>query len=437
MVADGDQRFREFCMMRAVLLVMVILALPPCALAAENQGSVAASDLPPAAQVAQALRRHPLVRSAAAGVRTETANRERLIAGPHETSLTFAAQRKRDRTIDLSTQEYEVGIARPIRLPGKAAKDAELGAVGVEQAGFELGDALHETARLLLRQWFSWQREATAMIERTAQLAQWQRQHDVVQKRVSAGDAPRMESLLSEAQVMQAQSALAEAATRRALAENEFARNFPTLELPAQIIPAEPSAVVSSATGWRERILTHNHELAVARSAAKRAQLTAQRLEAERMPDPTLGLKLASERDGQDRIVGLQFSIPFSGGARSASARAGSAQADAAGEREALILSRVEVEAWRTLNQAEASHAQWRRLSDIAARMDENAGLLEKAWRLGEGQFIELQAARRQANEARLGAAQARLDANEARYRLLLDAHELWELDDATPSSAP
>ena len=32
--------------------------------------------------------------------------------------------------------------------------------------------------------------------------------------------------------------------------------------------------------------------------------------------------------------------------------------------------------------------------------------------------------------EARLAESQARLDANEARYRLLLDAHALWSLDD-------
>jgi len=61
--------------------------------------------------------------------------------------------------------------------------------------------------------------------------------------------------------------------------------------------------------------------------------------------------------------------------------------------------------------------------------MEENVRLLEKAWRLGEGQFAELQTARRQAIEARLAASMARLEASEARYRLLLDAHQLWNTE--------
>jgi len=65
----------------------------------------------------------------------------------------------------------------------------------------------------------------------------------------------------------------------------------------------------------------------------------------------------------------------------------------------------------------------------VAARMAENAQLLDKAWRLGEGQFADLQFARRQAGEAQLAAVRAQLDANESRYKVLLDAHELWVLD--------
>ncbi|MBI3094210.1 MAG: transporter, partial [Rhodocyclales bacterium] len=105
------------------------------------------------------------------------------------------------------------------------------------------------------------------------------------------------------------------------------------------------------------------------------------------------------------------------------------AEAEAAGAREALVLARVDAEAQRSLRQAQSSREQWLRLVDVARRMDDNVRLLEKAWRLGEGQFAELQNARRQAIEARLAATQARLDAAEARYRLLLDAHQLWNTE--------
>lgn len=46
--------------------------------------------------------------------------------------------------------------------------------------------------------------------------------------------------------------------------------------------------------------------------------------------------------------------------------------------------------------------------------------------RRDEALFADVQHAPRQAIEARLAATQARLDAGEARYRLLLDAHQLW-----------
>ncbi len=130
--------------MRRLQLVLA-LWLPLAATAADFP------DLPPAVQVEQALRAYPLVRAAEAGVRVETANRDRLSAGPHEFALKLASQRRHERTPDLNTRDHEIGIERAIRLPGKSARDDALGAAGIAQAEFALGDALHESARLLLR----------------------------------------------------------------------------------------------------------------------------------------------------------------------------------------------------------------------------------------------------------------------------------------------
>ncbi|MFH1873471.1 MAG: TolC family protein [Pseudomonadota bacterium] len=406
--------------------LLILLLWPLAALAVD------APDLPSAAQVEQALRAHPLVHAASARVQAEDANRERLEAGPHEFAIRLASQGRRERALGLGYREHEIGIERAIRLPGKAARDAELGAVGVEQARSELGDALHESARLLLSRWFDWQRAAAAAREWAAQVESLQRQHEVVGKRVGAGDAAKLEQLLSGAQLAQAQGQQAQADNRQERAALEFTQHFPAIALQAQaaqVVEDGPPAVAGAPDAWRQRILAHSHELALARGGARRGRLVAQRLDAERMPDPTLGLSYGSERDGQERIVGLQLTIPLPGSGRAASARAGAAEAEAAGAREALVLARVEAEAQRTLRQAQSSREQWLRLADVARRMDDNVGLLEKAWRLGEGQFTELQNARRQAIEARLAATQARLDASEARYRLLLDAHQLWHLD--------
>lgn len=415
--------------MRYVTKYLGLLLLAPAGLAWTADDP----DLPPTAQVAQALRTHPQVRAAEAGVRAGEAYRDRLDAGPHEFALRLASQRRQDRPADQRSREHAIGIERALRLPGKAALDARIGAAGVAQAQYTLGDARHESGRQLLARWFDWRRETAAAHDWQAQLGLLRAQHAAVLKKVGAGETAKREALLSEAQLAQAEAQFAQAQMRRERAAVELRQHFPDIALPEHI-PLSPSVAMpdmadlqDAQARWRERILAENHELAVARSTAQRSRLEAGRIDAERLPDPTLGLTYGSERNGQERIVGLQLTIPLPGAARAASVRAASAEADATAAREASALARAEAEARQTINAALGSHAQWQRLADVAQRMEDSARLLEKAWRLGEGQFAELQTARRQAIEARLAATQARLDASEARYRLLLDAHELWE----------
>jgi outer membrane protein TolC len=333
--------------------------------------------------------------------------------------LRLATQRRHDRSVDERTRDHEIGIERTLRLPGKAAKDMELGDLSIEQANYVLGDALHESARLLLKSWFGWQREDLAVREWATQSALLEKQHATVLKRVTLGDAARLEALLSEAHWAQVRAQYAQAEARRDQAMTEFTQHFPGIALSVQGSARLPEAVPTApaeGASWRERLLEHSHELAMARIAARQGRLTVQRLEADRLPDPTLGLAVGRERNGLERVVGLQLTIPLPGSARSAAIRGGVAEADAA-------------HAQMVLQRARSTLTQWQRLADVALRMEDNAHLLDKAWRLGEGQFADLQTARRQSIEARLAATQAQLDANEARYRLLLDAHLLWDLD--------
>lgn len=413
--------------MKRRLIFWLLWPVAPLALAA---GPIEPPDLPAQSQVQQALRAHPQVRAAAAGVRVEEANRDRLVAGPHEFALKLATQRRNERPTDTNYREHEIGIERTLRLPGKATQDAALGDAGVAQAQSVLGDARHESARLLLKGWFDWQRAAAAGREWEAQGELLRQQLAVVTKRVAAGDAAKLEAMLAEAQLAQVQAQLAQAVAQRDQAAVTFSRQFPGIALPSAVPSRLPEPLAEDTDAWRQRILEHNHELMMATHATRLGQLQLRRLDADRLPDPTLGLKLASDRGGQEHVIGLQLTIPLPGEGRTAAVRAGTAGADAAAAREAQVRAKVETEAQVTVGQAQSTYTQWQRLADVAVRMEENVRLLEKAWRLGEGQFGELQTARRQAIEARLAATQARLDANEARYRLLLDAHELWDFDE-------
>ena len=403
--------------------LLMVLALPVTVVAATY------GDLPPAAQVERALHEHPMVRAAEAGVRAEEANRSRLEAGPHEYALKLSGQQRRDRPLDITYREHEVGVERAIRLPGKATIDAALGAAGVEQARVAFGDALHESSRLLLGSWFDWRREVAAIQDwRGGGGAPPPPRGGGVEGGGARG-AARPRTPPGAGPLAQAQAQLARVEARGTDAASALSQDFPAVTLPEVIDATTPRPVAESDEQWRARIVEHNHELRVAVLATRRGRLTAQRLDADRLADPTVGLRMASERGGQEHIIGLQLTIPLGGTVRLASARAAAADADAVAAREARVRARVEAEAKRTVAAARSTHVQWQRLTDVAQRMANNANLLEKAWRLGEGQFGDLQTARRQAIEARLAESQARLDANEARYRLLLDAHALWSLD--------
>lgn len=385
-------------------------------------------DLPSTAAVTRALSDHPVVTAALAGVGAANAYRDGMIAGPHEFTFRWQSQQRRETLTEQRYQEAAVGLERTLRLPGKGATDQAIGEAGLQQARHGLADARHETARLLLASWFGWQREQAAADQWQAQTDILRRQQEAAGRRFALGDSAQIEVSLATAQLDQALAQEAQARTRAKLAATDFALQFPTLVPTEMPVPAEPRALAGPAAAWLEKLLAHNHELGLAAAASRRQQLSAQRADAERLPDPTLGVSIARERDGQEKLIGLQLSFPLPGSARSAASRAAVAEADAASAREAQVKIKVEAQARRTLKQAEAAYEQWERLAAVARRMEENAALLDKAWRLGEGQFGDLQQARRQAVEARLAAVQAQLDANENRYRVLLDAHELWML---------
>jgi outer membrane protein TolC len=413
---------------------------------APTTGAAEFGDLPDTALVRLALTRHPMVKAASANVSVAEANQDRLNAGPHEFSLRVEGQRRRDVPLDTTYMEQTIGLERAIRMPGKSAIDADLGKAGVNQAENALGDAYHEAARLLLRRWFDWQRGQLALHEWQAQVAILQRQLEVAKKRVTLGDAAHLEKLQAEAQLAQALAQQAQANTAAQMATTEFTQQFPALPLPAKTNLVTPQKLDTAAARttrteelatdwqpspkWMEKILTHNHELSTATAATRQQQLIAKRVDAERLPDPTIGVRAARERDGQERLFGMQISIPLPGAARAAASRAEFANVNVAAAREAQIRAKVEAEAQRTLIEAEASFKQWEQLAAVSSRMTETAELLDKAWRLGEGQFSDLQFARRQAIDACLAAVRAQADANEARYRVLLDAHELWAMDE-------
>ncbi len=389
------------------------------------------ADLPPREAAVNAIRLAPQAKAAEAMLEAEGENRKRLEAGPYEWTARVGSQRRNVNGVNGAPneryREWSGGIERGIRLPGKAALDEQLGANGEAMAKVALGDTLHETSRSLLRYWFIWLRENEGAAQWQRQSESLARQRQVTARRVQLGDAPRLELMQAEAAAAQAQAALEQARLRRQVAEADLAARFPGLPQPRQVAPSEPLPLEEAE--WREHLLEHNHELMLARAESEQARLVANRADAERMPDPTLGVHVGSDKGGEERIAGVSISIPFSGSLRSATARRDAAYASAAASREAATLARINAEVAALLANARAAYESWRRAEDAAQRIEQAAALMARAYQLGEAGITELLTAQRQANEASLAANQSRLDALESRYRVYLDGHGLWPVD--------
>ncbi|GAB2181850.1 hypothetical protein DLREEDagrD3_20730 [Denitratisoma sp. agr-D3] len=387
-----------------------------------------AADLPPPHSAARLIRQSPEVAAARAQLLAEEANRDRLDSGSHETSLRLESARRRVDSSNQRYPEWSVNLERPLRLPGKARLDGEIGEQGVAWGRVALGDALHESSRRLLKLWF-------AALRETGSVALWQRQADTlvkqaeaVAKRVKLGDASKLESLQAEAAAAQARAAVRQAEGRAAMAAAELGARFPGIATPVDVLPAAPASPAGA--DWLSLILEHNHELAMASAESRRAQLLAQRADAERVPDPSLGLRLGSETGGDQRIVGLSLTIPLPGSARGAVSRGQLALASAAASQEAAVRRKVQAEAASLVAQAEAAYESWLRADAAARQTRQAAQLTERARLLGEADLAQWLLAQRQAHEADLTALLARADARESAARLQLDAHQLWDLDE-------
>ncbi|MEO5574195.1 MAG: TolC family protein [Gammaproteobacteria bacterium] len=413
-------------MKASVKLVLVVIMSAIFPVQAENK--LENSDLPSLATVAEALSNNPDAQAARAGIEVGKARQLGLEAGPYEPNVRLGAgQRTIDGRGDFG--EWDISLERAFRLPGKVRLDQQLGVQGVSQAEAAYADSLHEAKRELLRLWFNWMRAYNEADQAKAQVETFKEQLRIVERRVQGGDAPRLEASLAGAALAQEEYSLQQARLREQKAAIDLTQRFIGIQLPAAPTLITPVPITQTLDEWRARILTSNDELNLAREQSKRAQLQAARADKNQRPDPMLGARYASETGGDEQIAGVYVSIPLTGKARAAAGREATAEAEIANLNEAKVLRRLNADIASVYASAQSSYRSQQSALSAADFTDKNAELIARAYSLGEADLSNVLIARRQAAEARLAASLAQLDANEARYRLLVDAHELWPLE--------
>lgn len=391
--------------------------------------------LPPVAPTRDVIAALPQVLAARAGVAVAQARGERLQAGTYEWALKAGVQQRREST-GAQFAESDFAIERSIRWGNKLEADRALGAAGVLAGELSYADVWHESVRGLLQSWYDWQRARSGQRVQDAQLKLAQQQLEVATRRVKAGEAPRIDQIMAQAERDRVQAALTQARGRVQVQSQELQKRFPGLVLTDEpdAKPGVPLALMAdvNATQWVARIMDDNHEVELAQAEARMARLQSQRAQLDSRPDPLLGVRTANERGGQENLVGVYVTIPLTGAYRAAEQRATLALADAAEQRLNLTRQKVEAMAQRVVLQAEHHQAAWQRLQAVQVAMEEVAQLAGKAYGMGELTLTEALQARRSALEAALSADAARWDALEAVARVLVDAHQLWAADEHT-----
>lgn len=410
--------------MRIRLLLISLLTLSGTALAVQP---VNPPGLLPTEIARPLLEQDPGVAAARAGLDVALQEAGILDGSPYEwTARTTGQQRRLENGPRYN--EWNVGIERTFRLPGKGAADRNLGKATVEESKARYGEALHEAARELMALWVDW-----LAAERARELAEnglqsTQASLDAVEKRVRAGDASKLDLSIARAELAEQRRLSNDAKTQATVAWARLSTRFPGVKRQVMALPA-PAPIGEDTASWRERILAESDELKVIQAQMQKAQAHAERARADKTPDPTLGVYTASEVGGRERISGVMISIPIPGGIRDSR----SAKAIAAVEvskREVQFKQRqLETEIASAVATARGAHDSLQIANEGAAAMQENAALLQRAYALGEAELQALLLARRQATAAMNNALQAQGAALKTYYELLVDAHLIWDLE--------
>ena len=388
--------------------------------------TVADASLPPGALVLRAIESTPEVRAAEAMVDRAQAEQRMRRVGPYEAQLSVIPQQRRIEG-GPTYREWEVDLARGVRWPRKARLDREIGATGREAAQLMLEDAHHAAARRVLVLWSAWQRATVTLQLQRSQVELWQRERASVARRVALGDAAGRDQIALDATLAQARAAALQAEVAQLTAQLALSSQFPALPLPERVrLPSAPPSLTGSDESWVNLILARSHEIGAADALSRQRDAEARRARADRVPDPTIGLRALSDRGGRERVLGITLSIPLGGGYRGAQAAAAGADAMGAQAQLAMVSRDVRLEAQRTVALARGMHEVWRRQGEARIAAEASATRVERAYALGESGLAELLAARRMAGDTALAERQSSVDAIEAVTRVEVDAHELW-----------
>ena len=403
--------------------VLMILSVPAGAWVTDS-----APELLPTPLVRQAIDQDPYVVEARRALAAAGHGAAALRSGSHEWTTRAIVQSRRYDAGGRSN-EWEAGLERALRIGGKARLDGDIGEVEIAIAQAKLGEAIHESARALADLWMDViaARRLKEVIGEQRGFAQ--ESLKAVESRRKAGDASVLDVNLATTDLVEMDRQLSAAGTAEAKAHAKLNSRFPLItELPK--LTVDPRPLETGQAQWRERILAESDPIRIAEGQARKAALSADRMRADRTPDPTVGVFVASEARRSERIYGVSVSIPLAGTYRNERMLQALQEAEAARARLDGKRREMEMEVAETYIAAMGSFERWRLTSQGLSATQSSARLTQRAYSLGEVDLQGLLLARKQGLDATMAAEQARIEALRAQGRLMIDAHFVWGLEE-------
>jgi outer membrane protein TolC len=177
--------------------------------------------LPDPAAVEVAISSHPAV--AAAGARATAARARAMALGSQEIVATGTIGSRQLRSGD-HFPEFEAGVSREIRLPGKGALDRKAGDAGMRAADNLAEDARHQAALLLSDLWWDWLGAAAERRSLAGSASTLEEAARAVRRRLALRDSAAIEVDQAEAALAGARAAARAAAGREAALAETIAR---------------------------------------------------------------------------------------------------------------------------------------------------------------------------------------------------------------------
>lgn len=409
--------------MKRTLLIAVALAT----ISAQAASLPDAPGLLPTVIARPILLQDPGVAAARAGLDAARQEAGILESSPHEWNIKLSSQ-QRSVQGGARNQEWNAGIERPLRLPGKAAADKKLGSATIDEAEAHYGEVIHETARELFNLWLDWLAAEQEYMLAARHLQSAQDNLAIVEKRLRAGDVAKLDVNFVQAELAEQRRIANDAKTQATSAWERLQARFPGISRQFDLMPT-PLPIHKGLTYWRERIMAESDELKIIQAHLLKAQAHSERARADRLPDPTFGIYTASEVGGRERITGVTLTIPIPGEKSSLRATKTVHLAEAARQEVELKMRQLNASIASAFANANGSYVSFQIAEAGANAMQNNDKLIQRAYALGEAELQALLIARRQATSAAQNALAARVAATRSYYLLLIDGHFVWGMD--------